>query len=264
MSIYVDKWILLECCALALAFGAAMGSFLNCAAFRIARHESFVSGRSRCPACGHELSARDLVPVLSWLALRGRCRYCGARVSARYPLAELAFAAVTLGCLLRFDLTWLLLRNWIFLACLFCLSLVDLDCFEIPDGCLLISAAAWAATAPALGFTWREAETHLLSALVYGGGILLISLALDRVLGRESLGGGDVKLIAVVGLYLGFIQGLFAIIFACLLGLAMLAFRRRRGGGETLPFGPAIAASAGAMLFAGEALTGWYLGLFYL
>ena len=140
MSIWSDRGLLIYCSVVAFCLGAVFGSFLNCAAWRIAHGESFLRGHSRCPSCGHALGPRDLVPIFSWLFQRGRCRYCGEKISVRYPLTELAFALLTLLCLWRFDLTVLCLRNWVFLACLFCLSLVDLECYTIPDGCLLIAA----------------------------------------------------------------------------------------------------------------------------
>lgn len=260
MSIYADRFLLIYCSVVALLFGAALGSFLHCAAWRIARRESFLSGRSRCPQCGHTLGAPDLVPVFSWFFLRGRCRHCGARVPARYPISELLFALLTLACLLCFDLTLLCARNLVFLGCLFCLALTDLDACIIPDGCLLLAAGAWAATAPFLGMGWAGAARQLLAALVFGGGMLGLSLLMDRILKKETLGGGDVKLFAVMGLYLGLIGSLFALLFSCVLGL-LFARLLRRGAGQPFPFGPAIAVSAAAMLLFGGGLVDWYLGL---
>lgn len=262
MSIHLSNFIFVYCLVLAAVLGAVMGSFLNCAAWRIAHGENFVRGRSHCPACGHTLGAPDLVPVLSWVFLRGRCRHCGAKISARYPLTELAFALLTALCLLRFDLTVECLRNYVFLCCLFCLSLTDLEARVIPDGCLLTAAAAWLLALPFLRSGWRDMLLHLLSALVYGGGILLLSLALDRILRRESLGGGDVKLFSVVGLYLGLAGSLFAVILSCVLGLLFLALTARGERGKAIPFGPAISLAAAFMLLYGDGITGWYLSLF--
>ena len=261
MSIYEYRPALAFCVIVAAAFGAVMGSFLNCAAWRVARGESFVRGRSRCPACGHVLSAAELVPVLSWLLQRGRCRACKTRISSRYPLTELFFALITVLCLLRFDLTALCLRNYVFLCCLFLLTLTDLDAMLIPDGCHVVSALAWLAALP-FGFPgWGGVGLSVLSALVYGGGLLLVSLAMDRLLGRDSLGGGDIKLFAVVGLYLGLAGTLFALLFACVAGLALHALARKRSGERAFPFGPSIALSAAAMLLYGAPLVNWYLGL---
>lgn len=252
--------MLAYCLTLAVCLGAVLGSFLHCAAWRIARHEDFIRGRSRCPHCSHPLAPADLVPVLSWLFLRGRCRYCGEKIPARYALAELFFAALTAACFLRFGLTVACARDLVFLACLFCLSLVDLEVMEIPDGCLLAAALAWLAALPFLWTGWGDALRCVLAGLAFGGGVLLLSLALDKLLGRESLGGGDVKLLAVVGLYLGFAGTLFALLLACVLGLAGAALTRRRRG-EAFPFGPAVSAAAAVMLLWGGGLVNWYLSL---
>ncbi len=264
MSIHGSRLILAYCCCVAAVLGAVMGSFLNCAAWRIANGESFLKGRSRCPSCGHILGPPDLVPIFSWLFLRGKCRYCGTKVSPRYLLAELFMALLTVACLLRFDLTVLCLRNYIFLCCLFCLSLVDLENYTIPDGCLLISAAAWLLALPFLAMSWREALLHLLAAVVFGGGLLLLSLIMDRILKKDSLGGGDIKLFFVVGLYLGFAATLFSLLLACVLGLLFAFLRKRIGNAENeqIPFGPSIAAAAAVMLLFGDPMVRWYLGLF--
>ena len=120
-------------------------------------------------------------------------------------------AAMCIACLLQFDLSAALVSNLIFGCCLFCLSLVDLECYRIPNGCLLISAAAWFAILPWSGMTIREILLHFVSAVVFGGSVLIISLLFDHILGKESMGGGDIKLLALMGLYLGLISSLFAL-----------------------------------------------------
>ena len=261
MSIYENKAFLVYCVVLAFIIGTCMGSFLNCAAWRIVRGESFIKGRSRCPACGHELGLKDLIPVISWLSTKGRCRYCGDRISMRYPVTEIVFGFVSVACLLEFGLTVLCLRNYIFLAILFLLTLTDIDDMTIPDGCHVVSALAWAAAAPFLLNSWHEALTYLLAGLAYGGGLLAISLVLDRVLGRDSLGGGDIKLFAVVGLYLGFVGTLFALMVACVVGLLLHTLSGRGDGKREFPFGPSIALASAGMLLYGAPLIEWYRGL---
>lgn len=262
VSIWMDRGILVYCGVVACMLGAVFGSFLNCAAWRIAHGESFMRGRSHCPACRHALAARDLVPVFSWLFQRGKCRYCGEKISARYPLTELCFALLTLLCLLRFDLTVLCLRNWVFLCCLFCLSLVDLESYTIPDGCLLTAVGAWVLALPFLKPGWAEIGRSVLAGLVFGGGILGVSVLMDKLLGKESLGGGDVKLFAVVGLYLGFVSTLFAVMLSCVLGLGFVLVMNRRGEkGKAIPFGPSISLAAALMLLYGQSLVQWYMGL---
>ena len=255
-------WITVYACFLAFALGTVFGSFLNCAAWRTSRGESFLKGHSRCPECGHDLGVRDLVPVLSWTFLKGRCRYCKAKIPVRYPLTEIAFGLITMVCLLRFGLTVLCLRNWVFLGCLFFLSLVDLETQIIPDGSLIAAAIAWLAALPLLRTSLKDAGLQLLAGLVFGAAILLLSILMDKVLGRESLGGGDIKLITVTGLYLGFVGTLFTLIIACITGLLfVLVIFRDRLKGKPFPFGPAISFAAAVMLLFGGGLTDWYLGL---
>lgn len=261
MSIYEYRPVLVFCVVLAGCLGAVMGSFLNCAAWRIVRGEAFTKGHSRCPACGHPLGAAELVPVLSWLAQRGRCKWCGEKISPRYPLTELSFALVTVLCLLRFDLTPLCLRNYVFLACLFLLTLTDLESMIIPDGCHIVAVLAWVAALPFLKLSRGELISSLIAAAALGGGLLLISLAMDKLMGRDTLGGGDIKLMAVVGLYLGPVASMFALILACLIGLALHARSRRQDGGRAFPFGPSIAVAAALMLLYGAPLVNWYMGL---
>lgn len=261
---YTDPLFQVYCCFVAALFGAAMGSFLNCAAWRIAHGESFLRGRSHCPACGHTLGVLDLIPVVSYLALRGKCRYCGSKVSARYVLTELAFAVLTVLCVLRFGLTVVCFRNYIFFCCLFCLSLVDLEIYEIPDGCLILSALAWFAAIPwydTMG--WKQTLWRIAFGVLLGGGMLALSLVMDHILKRESLGGGDIKLFVLVGLYLGAIGSLFAVLLSCIVGI-LFALAGRRGRGEPFPFGPAIAASTAFMLLFGTPLVLWYADLLNL
>ena len=133
----------------------------------------------------------------------------------------------------------------------------------IPDVLLVIAAVAWVLFLPLTGMGWAAARSGLIAALVYGGGLLGLSLLMDRILKRDSLGGGDIKLFAVLGLYLGAVGTLFMTLLACLLGLVFAALRRRRtAGSEPFPFGPAIAAAGAAMLLYGEPLINWYLSLF--
>ncbi len=273
ISIYDSTFILVYCVAVALIFGACMGSFLNCTAIRIVKGEAFVKGRSHCVSCGHDLSWMDLIPVVSWVSLGGKCRYCGAKVSARYPITEVAFALLSAACLLKFDLTVLCLRNYIFLAILFLLTLTDMDSMEIPDSCHIIMTAAWVATAPFIYGTvgnaagkgaggWPEIWMHVAAAVVFGGGLLAISLMMDHIMKRDTLGGGDIKLIAVIGLYSGFIGTLFVLILSCILGLGFNTYlMKKRDNKIEFPFGPWIAAAAAVILFVGDPLISWYSGL---
>lgn len=262
MSIYGYTPLLIYSIIVAFIFGTCMGSFLNCVAWRSVRGESFLKGHSHCTSCGHELGLKDLIPVISWLSTGGKCRYCGAKVSARYPITEIAFGLITVICLLRFDLTVLCLRNYIFLAVLFVLTLTDIDDMIIPDGCHIAAVIAWIAAEPFLFEGWSGVISHVAAGLVFGGGLLAISLVLDRIMGRDTLGGGDIKLIAVTGLYLGLIGNLFALMLACIMGLIFNAITKKSSEEDkAFPFGPWIAGAAAVMLLFGSPLINWYQNL---
>jgi len=244
---------------LALLLGLVFGSFCNAWAWRIVHGESIVRGRSHCAVCGHTLAARDLVPLLSWLLLRGRCRYCGEAISRRYPAVEIVSGAYYLSVVMCYGLSWDALRFLLLGSLLLTAALVDLDTFELPNG--LVGAAALCAVLrlPASGpGVWRDA---LLGVALIAVPLLLLVLLADWLLGRETMGGGDIKLVAALGLHFGALQTLFLLIAACLVGLLGVACLRRPGGAP-IPFGPALTAAAWLAVLFGGRLAGWYLSLF--
>lgn len=263
MSIYGDIGFTIYCCVLAGILGAVLGSFLNCTAWRIAHGEAFWKGRSHCTACGHVLGVKDLFPVFSWLFLGGKCRYCKEKISVRYMLAELFFTVVSILSLLKWEITPEYFRNMVLACCLFCLSLVDLEIYEIPNGCLWISVLSWLAAIPFMEISWKNVLLYVGTGIGYGAVMLALVLVFDKLLGKETMGGGDLKLFAVTGLYLGIPAVLFSLFFSCVLGLLMGRIRQRDGKitGTPIPFGPAIALASYAMLLYGEGLVNWYLQL---
>ena len=199
---------------------------MNCWAMRYEAGEKYPRGRSRCPKCGHVLSAWELVPVLSWLGLRGRCKSCHEPISARYPLTELMGAAVFAGVFLKCGVSAETAELWILMGCLMLLSFIDYDTMLLPNGPMIVALVAWAAFLPAHE-DWRSrAVGGILTALVVGAAVLTVSLIMDRVTKRESMGGGDIKLLALLALYFGPWQTLFLVIVSCLLGL-LFAFALR-------------------------------------
>lgn len=242
-------------------FGLVMGSVLNCRAYRIANKKSWTSGHSICPKCHHELRAKDLVPLFSYIFLGGKCRYCKTHIPIRYPLTELIPAVCYTALLFRFDLTLQTVVCMILVSCLFTLSLIDLDTQTIPDRFLIIPAVFRIAQLICEGgfsALWRA----LIPALVIGGGVLLLSLAMDKLLKKESMGGGDIKLLFVLGLFFTLPECLLLLLISCVIGLVMAAMLVRMKSGKAFPFGPAISIAAFIVLICGEAVTTWYLGLF--
>lgn len=235
--------------------GLVMGSFCNAWAWRIVHGESIARGRSHCALCGHTLAPRDLIPLVSWLLLRGKCRYCGAPISPRYPAVELISGLYYFSILLRFGLSADALRLLILGSLLLTASLVDLDTMELPDGLLLAAALSALLRLPG---GWKSA---LLGAAAVSLPLLLLVLLADRLLGRETMGGGDIKLVAVLGLHFGPLQTLFLLILACVLGL-LLGAALKKAKDAPFPFGPALALAGWLTALWGGPAVSWYLSLF--
>lgn len=240
--------------------GAVMGSFLNCWAMRYEAGEKYPRGRSRCPKCGHILGALELVPILSWIFLRGRCKGCGERISIRYPVTELLGAAAFGAIYLRFGLSAYTAELMILTGCLMLLGFIDFDTMILPNGPMIVAAVSWAAFLLTHGDWKHRAVEGLLTGLALGGALLVISLIMDKLLGRESLGGGDIKLMALLGLYMGPWNALLMVILACFIGLIFVLLLKAKD--RAFPFGPSICLAAVITALWGDKVVGWYLGLF--
>ena len=262
MLSFLPTHIVVYLCALAAVLGLVMGSALNCLAMRIVAGERWSgNSRSACPKCGHTLSALELIPLVSWLIPGGKCRHCKAPISIRYPLTEAILAAVFVAMLLKFGLTAQLLSALVFAGCLLCLSLVDLDTQIIPDRFILIPIAVRAAQ---LLFT--GGFSALLGASVPGfiiaGAVLVISLIMDKVLKKDTMGGGDIKLLFVIGLYLTLPECLLMVMLSCVIGIVMAAILMRVDSETAFPFGPALSIAAVLTMLVGSPIVNWYLSLF--
>lgn len=243
--------------------GLAVGSFLNVVIARLPEHRSLVRPRSSCPSCSAPIAWYDNVPVLSFVLLRGRCRACGARISWRYPAVELATGALFAAAYWRFDLGVDFALAVALLAALLAVTAIDLQHQIIPDAITIPGTlAGLAATVAAGRLSWLDA----VAGVLLGGGIFWLILTASLVLtGREGMGGGDVKLGAMLGAFLGWKVTLLAIFLAVVLGgalaLVLLALRVT-GRKEPIPFGPFLAAGGAVGLFWGERLVTWYLNGF--
>lgn len=247
--------------AAAIAFlgGLIAGSFTTVVAHRVPRGESIVGPRSLCPACGAQIAAFDNVPVLSWTLLRGRARCCGAAISARYPLTELALGALyTATVLVLWDDPAQLALGLVFVTTLVAVTLTDLERRIIPNRILLVAAVLGVAIA-AVADPGSLPE-RAIAALAAGGLLFAAALAYPR-----GMGLGDVKLAAVMGLFLGravapaILVGLLA---GSLFGLALIARHGAEARKRAIPFGPFLALGGVVGLLAGNQLVDWYLGTF--
>lgn len=257
--LHIDMFITIYILAIAALSGAALGSFINCMAWRMVHKESVWKGRSHCFSCGHTLQAMDLIPVFSYLFLRGRCRYCRERVSLRYMLTEVLLAMVFVTLVWKYDISVLTLRYLVLACILLALSLVDLDSYEIPNGFIIVGILWWSITIPFLETTVTEQmKMGLMGGIAIGGGMLLFSLLMDKILQKESIGGGDIKLFFMLGLYFGTALSLFNLILSCFVGLILVVLMRN----NKIPFGPAIALASWVTLLWGNDIVTWYLGMF--
>ncbi len=243
----------------ALFGGLVVGSFVTVVGYRVPRGESILGPRSRCTSCGVQIAAYDNVPVFSWAILRGRSRCCGERISARYPLTELALGALyaTTVAVLWEDPTEILL-GLVFVTTLLAITLTDLDRRVIPNKILLVAAIAGVAIA-AVGDPSSLPE-RAIAAAAAGGGLFLVALAYPR-----GMGLGDVKLAAVMGLYLGRDVApaiLVALLAGSAVGLLLIARHGAEARKRAIPFGPFLALGGVVGLLAGDQLIDWYLSTF--
>ncbi|MBR5341371.1 MAG: prepilin peptidase [Erysipelotrichaceae bacterium] len=254
-----ETWLIIYISCVLFMFGAVFGSFINCVAGRIVAGKDWIRGRSYCGSCGHELSALDLVPILSYIFLGGKCRYCHTHISARYMLTELLLGTLFVWRFLVFKtVDFLMFRDLILFVLLLGLSLVDLDSYIIPDGFIVAGIINWLISIIFVENKLSYFIKGITGGLFIGGGILVLSLIMDKILGKESLGGGDVKLLFMVCLYTGPYIGLFLLFLSCVIGLLFVLLLKK----GKIPFGPSISMAAFVAALYGEVILRWYLSLF--
>ena len=240
----------------AFLFGTVIFSFLNVVIYRLPRKENFITGRSKCPSCGHVLSFLDMVPIFSWVALGRKCRYCGAKISPRYAFVEALGGIAAAGCVARFGLSVYTILAFAMCAVLTCIGFIDFDTMEIPDG-LSIAAAVIGAVAVFFteGTVWYE---HLIGLVVVSVPMLVLALIVPG-----GFGGGDIKMMAGCGLFLGWKNALFSFFTAAVIGGVFaigLIIRGKRGRKDHIPFGPFLCVGVATAMFAGNLVLDFYFG----
>jgi len=263
--------------------GLVIGSFLNVCILRIPRQESVVLPPSHCPACNASIKPYDNIPVLSWLLLRGRCRKCRARISPMYPLVEFLTGLLFLACYLFFGLSTEFLKWSVFAALLVVLTITDIRERILPDkvnflglglglGLSLVTlpidgTALWLSRRmfdfppPLRALSFADAA---LGAAAASGLLWLVAEGYFRLRGREGMGLGDVKMMAMAGAFLGVQRALLTILLGSLLGsligAAVIAVGRK-GADFELPFGTFLGAGALLVVFFGSPALAWYRSL---
>ena len=243
----------------AFIFGACIGSFLNVCIYRIPLGRSVVSPGSQCLRCASRLAWYDNIPLVSYVVLAGRCRACGARFSFRYLCVEALTGLLSALVVYRFGLSLPGLGFFVLSTALVVISFIDLDHQIIPDvislpGVLL--GVTFSGVNPAIG--WQSA---LIGAALGGGILFAVALGYQALTGRQGMGGGDVKLLAMIGAFLGWRAVPFTLLLASFLGSAVglgTMIRQHRDTKLALPFGPFLAFGALSYVFFGESLIDWY------
>ena len=237
-------------------FGAMIGSFLNVVAYRLPRAESLAHPGSHCPKCETPIKVYDNVPVLGWLLLRGRCRSCRAPISPRYPIIEALTAVLAVAVVLTQHSAADIVLGLVLVGVLVPIALIDLEHRIIPNKITLPAAVAAVAIGVALDL--KGVPEQLIAGAAAGGFLLAFLLAYPR-----GMGMGDVKLAAVLGLFLG--RSVAVAILAAVLagtvvgGLVMARVGVERGRKTAVPFGPFLAIGGVIGLLAGPAIIHWYL-----
>jgi leader peptidase (prepilin peptidase) / N-methyltransferase len=236
--------------------GAMFGSFLNVVAYRLPRHESLIKPRSRCPRCGTQVSARDNIPILSWLLLHGRCRSCGVRIPIRYPLVEALTALLCAGAVLAHHSAVAIALSVVLILLSVPAALIDLEHRIIPNRLTGFGAVAALVIGTALDPAGEP--QRVIAAAAAGGFLLIAALAYPG-----GMGMGDVKFAGMMGLFLGRAVAaamLIALLAGMVAGMIVIARRGARAGRKTaIPFGPFLAAGAVAAVYVGQPLVDLYV-----
>jgi len=253
--------------------GSVIGSFLNVCIYRFPRHQKIGLSRSHCPHCGEIIRWYDNIPLISYILLRGKCRHCGRHISFRYFIVELLTAFMLSSLWLQFGSTGLVLIAiyGIFISLLIAASFIDLEFFTIPDSISLLGIIFGLA---ASSFYPLLMKAHIwyyglfrsfIGVLAGAGSLYIIGIIATAILKKEAMGMGDVKLLGMIGSFLGCPWVFFTIFCSSLLGtivgIVLIAMKKTDIRGR-IPFGPYLAMGAVISIFFGKAIINWYINLF--
>ena len=248
-----------------LIFGASVGSFLNVVILRLPEEgASIVFPGSRCPKCLHDLKWYDNVPVISFILLKRQCRYCGVPISWQYPLVEFTMALLSLALVFKFGFTYGLPIYFVFTAALLVVIVIDFYHKIIPDAISLpgiVIGFACSFINPVI--TWQQSGIGL---LVGGGSLYAVAAGYYLFTKREGMGGGDIKLLAMIGAFLGWQSLPFVIFGSSILGAVVgigAMVKQKKGGKTMIPYGPFLSTAALLYMFYRE-LIDYYLILYLL
>lgn len=244
--------------------GLLIGSFLNVCIYRIPREESIVYPSSHCPSCDTSLKPKDLIPVLSYIAYKGKCCYCGEEISSRYPFIELFNCMLYVLLFIQFGLSLQFLAYGALVSILLAMSLIDYDHQIIPDGMVIVIfllGVAYKVAHMLIDKTSFPLLNSIWGLLIGGGFFLLIAIA-----SKGGMGGGDIKLMGVLGFWLGWRTTLLMMLLSFLIGgvlSILLLFFKIKGRKEAIPFGPFIAIATFITICWQQEILTWYVERFF-
>jgi len=245
--------------------GLSIGSFLNVVIYRLPLGKSVIKPRSACPSCGIVIPWYHNIPVLSYLILRGKCAGCGTKISPRYLFVELVTCSIVVGYYIWLGPAWQTLGYILLTMALLVVFLIDCKHYIIPD------QITYPGIVLGLLFAFVNPDLTIIDSgiglLIGGGGLLLIALLGDWIFKKESMGGGDIKLSAMLGAFLGWQKILFVFIAASIIGLIVSIFAMMLSSSlrenRRIPFGPFLATAAVTAIVVGDYLINLYISRFY-
>jgi leader peptidase (prepilin peptidase)/N-methyltransferase len=243
-------------------FGAAIGSFLNVCIYRIPSGESLIRPGSRCPKCKTPIAWHDNVPILSFIFLGGRCRHCNEKISFRYPLVEALSGIVCAILFSDYGISIEFFLYYIMSCALLVVSFIDLDHQIIPN-CITYPGIA-AGLLASVALPNRTPWESLFGAALGAGSLLLVAMAFRAIRGKEGMGMGDVKLLAMIGAFLGWKGVVFTLVLSSFLGSAIGIIALKASGkdaGQPIPYGPFLSLGALFFVLGGDRWLDWYLHL---
>lgn len=255
----------------AFIFGAVIGSFLNVCIYRIPRDESIIRPASRCTSCGKPVRFYDNIPLVSYILLMGKCRYCKTKLSFRYPMIEFLNAVLYVIVLEKFYAgpPWVLLVYFVFVSSLVVIFFIDLDYQIIPNSITLpgiplaVVLGSTILPDPFFRYELLGLKASIVGLVAGGGFFYLVAILGKAILKKEAMGGGDIKMMAMVGGLLGWKGVILTTFMGSLLGSitgVLLILLKGREWGSRIPFGPYLALGALISLFWGQDIFRWYLG----
>lgn len=247
--------------SLIFIFGTCIGSFLNVCIYRLPASKSIVNpSRSVCPKCNNFIRFYDNIPILSYVWLKGRCRHCHALISVRYPIVELMTGIVAVNLLFTFGLTLASLIYFVFVSSLLVITFIDIDHKIIPDVITLPGIPI--GLIAAFGLPEMTFKDSILGLLIGGGSLLLVAWGYNLITRKDGMGGGDIKLLGMIGTIVGWKGVIFTIFVSSLAGTCvglMLIAVKGKNMKFAIPFGPFLSIGAILYVFWGEKILYWYL-----